>query len=83
MKDLNKKEAVGDLLDAFKEVCVQYSVQHDLNISFSVRKKSSLSQTAAKILACLFTSTMRFNANGVARCNEQLRSKGVISSFPA
>lgn len=22
MKDLNKKEAVGDLLDAFKEVCV-------------------------------------------------------------
>lgn len=23
MKDLNKKEAVGDLLDAFKEVCVQ------------------------------------------------------------
>jgi len=22
MKDLNKKEVVGDLLDAFKEVCV-------------------------------------------------------------
>uniref|UniRef100_A0A8C5N9J9 Eukaryotic translation initiation factor 4 gamma 1-like n=1 Tax=Gouania willdenowi TaxID=441366 RepID=A0A8C5N9J9_GOUWI len=27
MKDLNKKEAVGDLLDAFKEVCLQPLVQ--------------------------------------------------------
>lgn len=28
MKDLNKKQAVGDLLDAFKEVRIQYEFSY-------------------------------------------------------